>query len=113
MFPRKTPNIHTIGGRLKIARQAAGFSATTGAMRLHVSKFTLVAYEEGKRRIPIELIKRCAILYGTGYQWLLMRSNDNGPPMLHTVAYDVAPPGGELPAQASLRNAYEREKPQL
>lgn len=110
MFPRKTPSIHNIGGRLKIARQAAGFSAVEGAQRLHVSKFTLVAYEEGKRRIPIELLKKAAILYSAGYQWLLMRSEDKPPPMLHTVEYDTTPLEQELPPQARLRAPYEREK---
>ena len=107
MFERKTPNIHTIGGRLKIARQAAGLSSSRLATLLHVSKFTLNAYEMGKRRVPIDLLRRAARYTNTAYAWLLMRSDDGAPPMLHTVEYDDVLPEGELPPQERLRARAE------
>lgn len=111
MFPRKTPSIHTIGGRLKIARQACGMSSSALATKLHCSKFTLNSYEMGKRRIPIDLLRRAAIYTGTAYTWLLMRSDEGEPPQLNTVEYDSTPLTAELPAQARLRERPEPEEP--
>lgn len=104
-FPRKTPSIHTVGGRLKIARQAARMSSSQLATKLHCSKFTLNSYEMGKRRVPIDLLRRAAKYTSTSYYWLLMRSDEGEPPLLHTVEYDATPPSSdELPPQARLRD---------
>ena len=60
-----------IGNRLRKARQAAGITQAVAAMKLSVSRPTLVAIEKGTRRIKPNEIDSLAECYGTSVNRLL------------------------------------------
>ena len=55
----------TLGGRLRVARSRAGMRQGVAAERLKMARTTLVAIEQGQRRIHPEELVAVAALYGT------------------------------------------------
>ena len=62
-----------VGARLRGAREAAGLTQTDAAADLRVARTTLVAVEQGRRRIRTEELQRLARLYGTSVNAVLRR----------------------------------------
>ena len=62
-----------VGARLRGAREAAGLTQTDVAAELHVARTTLVAMEQGRRRVRTDELQRLARLYGTSVNALLRR----------------------------------------
>jgi Zn-dependent peptidase ImmA (M78 family) len=62
-----------MGERLRIAREAAGVTQATAASAIEVARTTIVAMEQGQRRIKIDELQKLAHLYGTSVNALLRR----------------------------------------
>ena len=62
-----------VGARLRGAREAAGLTQTDAAADLRVARTTLVAMEQGRRRVRTDEIQHLARLYGTSVNALLRR----------------------------------------
>lgn len=62
-----------IGERLRLAREAAKFRQAAAAEAISVARTTLVAIEQGQRRIRIGELQQLAKLYGTSVNALLRR----------------------------------------
>ena len=62
-----------VGTRLRGAREAAGLTQTDAAADLRVARTTLVAMEQGRRRVRIDEIQHLAHLYGTSVNAVLRR----------------------------------------
>jgi Zn-dependent peptidase ImmA (M78 family) len=61
------------GERLRIAREAAGVTQAAAATAIEVARTTIVAMEQGQRRIKIDELQKLARLYGTSVNALLRR----------------------------------------
>lgn len=62
-----------IGERLRIAREGAKITQAAAAGALDVARTTLVAIEQGQRRVRLDEVQRLASLYGTSVNALLRR----------------------------------------
>ena len=62
-----------VGARLRGAREAAGLTQTDAAADLRVARTTLVAMEQGRRRVRTEELQHLARLYGTSVNAVLRR----------------------------------------
>ena len=62
-----------VGARLRGAREAAGLTQTDAAAHLPVARTTLVAIEQGRRRVRTDELQHLARLYGTSVNALLRR----------------------------------------
>ena len=62
-----------VGARLRGAREAAGLTQTDAATDLRVARTTLVAMEQGRRRVRTNELQHLARLYGTSVNALLRR----------------------------------------
>ena len=62
-----------VGARLRGAREAAGLTQTDAATDLRVARTTLVAMEQGRRRVRADEIQHLARLYGTSVNAVLRR----------------------------------------
>ena len=62
-----------VGGRLRGAREATGLTQSDVAADLRVARTTLVAMEQGRRRVRTDELQRLARLYGTSVNALLRR----------------------------------------
>ena len=62
-----------VGARLRGAREAAGLTQTDAATDLRVARTTLVAMEQGRRRVRTDELQRLARLYGTSVNAVLRR----------------------------------------
>ena len=62
-----------VGVRLRGAREAAGLTQTDAAADLRVARTTLVAMEQGRRRVRIDEVQHLARLYGTSVNAVLRR----------------------------------------
>ena len=60
-----------IGRRLRTVREARGLRQSDSAARIQVARTTLVAIEQGKRRVRSEEIQQLARLYGTSANAIL------------------------------------------
>ncbi|MFT3741398.1 MAG: helix-turn-helix transcriptional regulator [Gammaproteobacteria bacterium] len=61
-----------IGGRLKLLRQRAGFTAVKDfAMTCDIPESTYYQYETGKRAIPLETLLKYSELFKVNIEWLL------------------------------------------
>lgn len=67
----QTLDPRVIGERLRIAREAKQFTQKDAALAIQIARTTLLAIEQGERRIRIEEIQRLARLYGTSVNELL------------------------------------------
>lgn len=62
-----------VGTRLRGAREAAGLTQTDAAADLRVARTTLVAMEQGRRRVRTDELQHLARLYGTSVNAVLRR----------------------------------------
>ena len=62
-----------VGTRLRGARESAGLTQTDVATDLRVARTTLVAMEQGRRRVRIDELQHLARLYGTSVNAVLRR----------------------------------------
>ena len=62
-----------VGARLRGAREAAGLTQTDAAADLRVARTTLVAMEQGRRRVRTDELQKLARLYGTSVNAVLRR----------------------------------------
>ena len=62
-----------VGARLRGAREAAGLTQTDAAADLRVARTTLVAMEQGRRRVRTDELQQLARLYGTSVNAVLRR----------------------------------------
>ena len=62
-----------VGARLRGAREATGLTQTDAAAELRVARTTLVAMEQGRRRVRTEELQHLARLYGTSVNAVLRR----------------------------------------
>src|SRR5690348_3712060 len=62
-----------IGERLRIAREAVGVTQATSASAIGAARTTIVAIEQGHRRVKIDEMQKLARLYGTSVNALLRR----------------------------------------
>ncbi len=60
-----------VGARLRIAREAANITQAEAASAIEAARTTLVAIEQGQRRIRISELQQLARLYGTSVNALL------------------------------------------
>ena len=63
----------TIGNRLRIARKTAELTQAKAAAAIDVARTTLVAIEQGKRRVRTHELQALAICYGTSANAILRR----------------------------------------
>lgn len=64
-----------VGNRLRIARETADFTQADAAASIDVSRTTLVAIEQGQRRVRMEELQRLSKLYGTSVNALLRQES--------------------------------------
>jgi Zn-dependent peptidase ImmA (M78 family) len=62
-----------VGERLRVAREGAKITQAAAAGALDVARTTLVAIEQGQRRVRLDELQRLAGLYGTSVNALLRR----------------------------------------
>lgn len=62
-----------LGERLRIAREAANLTQAAASKAISVARTTLVAIEQGQRRVRMEELQELAKLYGTNANALLRR----------------------------------------
>ena len=62
-----------IGQRLRIARESAKLTQAAAARALEVARTTIVAIEQGQRRVRVDELQRLAGLYGTSANAILRR----------------------------------------
>jgi Zn-dependent peptidase ImmA (M78 family)/transcriptional regulator with XRE-family HTH domain len=77
-----------VGERLRIARENADITQKDAADQINIARTTLVAIEQGQRRIRIDELQALAKLYGTSVNALLRRE---------AVHVDLAPRFRKLP----------------
>jgi Zn-dependent peptidase ImmA (M78 family)/DNA-binding XRE family transcriptional regulator len=72
-----TEEIHPIevGERLQVAREAAKMKQADAANAINIARTTLVAIEQGQRRVKISELQQLARLYGTTVNALLRRES--------------------------------------
>jgi Zn-dependent peptidase ImmA (M78 family)/DNA-binding XRE family transcriptional regulator len=71
MTPLEQLNPVDLGERLRIAREAIDINQTTAAAAIDVARTTIVAIEQGQRRVRMPELQRLAKLYGTSVNALL------------------------------------------
>ena len=79
------------GERLRIAREAARITQTTAAAAANIARTTLVAIEQGLRKVRMDELQKLAHLYGTSVNALLRQE---------AVHIDLAPKFRKLPGSA-------------
>jgi len=80
-----------IGERLRIARDAAGVSQAKAAQAITVARTTVVAIEQGQRRVRMGELQQLAKVYGTSVNALLREE---------AVQVDLAPRFRKLPGSS-------------
>lgn len=73
-MPPHTPDsvlLATLGERMRLARERAGYTATDAAKALGVGRRTLFSWESGDRSAAAIQIPRIAALYRVTCEWLL------------------------------------------
>lgn len=64
-----------IGERLRIARESAKITQAAAATALEVARTTVVAIEQGQRRVRLDELQQLARLYGTSVNALMRRES--------------------------------------
>ena len=89
-----------IGRRLRISRQVARLRQADAAGAIGVARTTLVAIEQGRRRIRTQELQELAFLYGTSANAILRRD---------AVHLDLVPQFRSLPAARTKRSMEPRD----
>lgn len=80
-----------LGERLRVAREAAELTQAAASAAVSIARTTLVAMEQGQRRVRMDELQQLAKLYGTNANSLLRRE---------AVHVDLAPRFRKLPGAA-------------
>jgi Zn-dependent peptidase ImmA (M78 family) len=64
-----------VGERLRVARESAKITQAAAANALEVARTTIVAIEQGQRRIRLDELQRLASLFGTSVNALMRRES--------------------------------------
>lgn len=88
--PDRLPDV-VIGERLRLAREKAKFTQVDAAKAIDVARTTLVAIEQGQRRIKIDELQKLAALYDTSANAILRQE---------AVHLDLVPRFRRLPESA-------------
>lgn len=72
-MPWEGLNPTDLGSRLRIAREAAGITQAAAAKSIDIARTTLVAIEQGRRRLRTSELQQLAHVYGTSVNALLRR----------------------------------------
>src|SRR5260370_31548404 len=75
MMPLEQTNPVEVGERLRIAREAAGINQANAANAIDVARTTLVAIEQGQRRIRMGELQKLAKAYKTSVNALLRQES--------------------------------------
>ena len=78
-------SIATVGDRIRWAREAGGIRQKDLAVRIEVPVTTLAQYERGEASMPIHLVRPIAIAARVTPEWLVMASDEGGPPPVPNV----------------------------
>ena len=62
-----------IGERLRLARESAKFTQASAADAIKVARTTIVAIEQGQRRVRMDELQKLATIYGTSANAILRR----------------------------------------
>jgi len=62
-----------IGERLRLARESAKFTQASAAEAIKVARTTIVAIEQGQRRVRMDELQKLATIYGTSANAILRR----------------------------------------
>jgi Zn-dependent peptidase ImmA (M78 family) len=62
-----------IGERLRIARESAKFTQASAAKAIDVARTTIIAIEQGQRRVRMDELQKLAAVYGTSANAILRR----------------------------------------
>ena len=90
-FSANTLTDRVIGERLRIARQVARFTQAEAAEAIRIARTTLVAIEQGRRRIKTQELQELAFRYGTSANAILRHD---------AVHLDLVPQFRRLPRSA-------------
>ena len=90
MPPEKLSDV-VIGERLRVAREAAKFTQADAAKAIEVARTTLVAIEQGQRRVKTDELQKLAALYRTSANAILRQES---------VHLDMVPRFRKLPLSA-------------
>lgn len=71
MTPLEQMTPHDVGERLRLAREAANITQARAANSIEIARTTLVAIEQGQRRIRMHELQQLAKLYGTSVNAIL------------------------------------------
>src|ERR1039457_74865 len=71
MTPLEQITPSDVGERLRIAREGAGLNQSNAAASIEVARTTLIAIEQGQRRVRMNELQQLARLYGTSVNALL------------------------------------------
>ena len=72
-MPWEGLNPADLGSRLRVAREAAGITQADAAKSIDIARTTLVAIEQGRRRLKTSELQQLARVYGTSVNALLRR----------------------------------------
>jgi len=62
-----------IGERLRLARESVKFTQASAAEAIKVARTTIVAIEQGQRRVRMDELQKLATIYGTSANAILRR----------------------------------------
>ena len=77
--------------RLRDLREDRDMTQTALAVQLHIKQNTYSQYENGQRQLPVDLLIRLAILFGTSVDYILELTDDPRPYPRRSVRYNNAP----------------------
>jgi len=76
-----------IATRLKEARLLSGLSQAQAADKLGLQRPAVSEIEAGKRKVSAEELIQFATLYKVDTSWLLLKGNDNDPPITEQLKF--------------------------
>ena len=79
--------------RLRDLREDRDMTQTALAVQLHIKQNTYSQYENGQRQLPIDLLIRLAILFGTSVDYILELTDDPRPYPRKSVRHNHVPGG--------------------
>lgn len=68
-------NSAEVGVRLRLARETEGLSQADAASRVSIARTTLIAIEQGQRKLRIEELQKLAAIYNTSVNAILRRES--------------------------------------